>query len=245
MTLSMNVKNPLRFAGIFILLVLISVSSTAAFYFSDIQFTTNEFIESDSLKPADSLALILPVPAADSSLPVTDPIAEETIHSSQFDKIFTVRGETLVAKVKTTNVYELIYTWPLNTIEQKMPRAEILEVVYADGRKESFRPKPGQSVEESKDWAVVITEKDWERVMTAYNDSDITGLAELGKVTARYDASKINATTEYLEKNALIILKKRAARLGSNIVFVTDKKEYRAYGELPSIEITGTAYLRH
>jgi hypothetical protein len=168
----------------------------------------------------------------------------ETVHLKDFDRIFTARRESLVVKVTGVNVFEVLYTWPLNTLEQRIPKDEVMEVVYSDGRREGFKVKAVESKNEIKDWAVVVSEKDWERVLAVDSTANLGEVTELGKVSASYEGSKINSPTDYLEKSAMIILKKKAARLGSNVLLVTERKEYRSYGELPSVELSGIAYLK-
>jgi hypothetical protein len=168
----------------------------------------------------------------------------ETVHLKDFDRIFTARGENLVVKVTGVNVFEVLYTWPLNTLEQRIPKEEVMEVVYSDGRREGFKAKAVESKNEIKGWAVVVSEKDWERVLAVDSTASLGEVIELGKVSASYEGAKINLPTDYLEKSAMIILKKKAARLGSNVLLVTGRKEYRSYGELPSVELSGIAYLK-
>src|SRR5512133_1515026 len=148
-----------------------------------------------------------------------------SVNVSQFDRIITARGENLIVKIKEINVFEVVYYWPLNVVEQRMPKGEIVEVIHKNGQRENFRVKAGSTQSEIKDWAVVISEKDWERVITVAEDADMTGLIEVGKISAKFEGSKITAPSEYLEKNALIILKKKAPRLGANVILITDKKE--------------------
>jgi hypothetical protein len=194
-------------------------------------------------KPDSTSSELFPGNGSFSEVPV---IVEnsETVQLKDFDRIFTARGESLVVKVTGTNVFEVLYTWPLNTVEQRIPKEEVMEVVYADGRREGFRAKAIENKNEIRDWAVVVSEKDWERVLAVDSTASLGEVTELGKVSASYEGSKINSPTDYLEKSAMIILKKKAARLGSNVLLVTERKEYRSYGELPSVQLSGTAYLK-
>ncbi|MFN8206747.1 MAG: hypothetical protein U0T82_04980 [Bacteroidales bacterium] len=199
----------------------------------------------DTLSKPDSATIEL-FQDSGSLVPATAiPADGESVHARDFDRIFTARGESLVVKVTGVNVFEVLYTWPLNTLEQRIPKEEVTEVVYADGRREGFKAKVVGNKNEIKDWAVVVSEKDWERVLAVDSTASLGAVTMLGSVSARYEGSKINSPTDYLEKSAMIILKKKAARLGSNVVLVTERKEYRAYGELPSVELTGTAYLKN
>jgi hypothetical protein len=52
----------------------------------------------------------------------------------------------------------------------------------------------------------------------------------------------VNAENEYLEKNAQIIIRKKAANLNAPFVLLVNKNYYKAYGDPPSIELEGILY---
>jgi hypothetical protein len=45
-----------------------------------------------------------------------------------------------------------------------------------------------------------------------------------------------------MEKNAISVLRKKAAQMGATKVLITDKNTQSAYGEAPIVEMKGIAY---
>lgn len=205
----------------------------------------------DSLQVPDDSSMntgILDTMEIDASgkLPVMKEVNPEKLSpggldGNYFDRVITSTGDEYVVKVKDINIYEIVYTYPLNTIEQRMDKDMIKKIIFSDGSEQVIS---GEEVKEEKDWAVVVGEKDWEKVIILTSEDEIEGLKKLEEFKAKYVGNRIKTSSEYLEKNVMIILRKKTAHLKGNYLLVKEKQEYRAYGDLPYIEMTGIAYLR-
>jgi hypothetical protein len=171
----------------------------------------------------------------------TKQVAEKTgnTYSDGYARISKKNGDVLVATVKSKNLYEVQVIYPLNTVIEKLNTADLNEINYPDGKIDVINNKPEKV--DNHEWAVVTSEKDWEKVEVTEDDSKIASLVEKGKVDAKYTGSQ-TATNQSLEKSGLIIARKRAARLKASVLVISEKQVSRQYGELPLIHIIGTAY---
>ena len=159
-----------------------------------------------------------------------------------YDKIFTTAGDTMYVTVIDQNVFEVIFNYPLNKDKKKINKKNVRQIDYANGKTEEFdgtaMPDPEPST------AVKLVAQDWEKIEVVKSTEGLENAKNLGKIESRYQGERFNTTSEYLERNAMVILKKRALRMGANLICITDKNEYRAYGELPYITINAVAYLK-
>ncbi len=159
-----------------------------------------------------------------------------------YDKIYTTAGDTMLVTVIDQNVFEVIFNYPLNKDRKKINKQNVRQIDYANGKTEEFDGSTLQDPEPSP--VVKRVAQDWEKVEVVKNTEGLENAKNLGKIESKYQGEKFNTTSEYLERNALVILKKRAMRMGANVICVSDKNEYRAYGELPSITIKAVAYFK-
>lgn len=159
-----------------------------------------------------------------------------------YDKIFTTAGDTMHVTVIDQNVFEIIFNYPLNKGREKINKQNVRQIEYANGKTEEFDGSALPGPEPSS--AIKLVAQDWEKVEVVKNTEGLENAKNLGKIESRYQGERFNTTSGYLERNALVILKKRAMRMGANVICITDKNEYRAYGELPFINIQAVAYLK-
>lgn len=165
---------------------------------------------------------------------------------SQYDKILTYSHQVYIVKIQNITPSLILYLYPFNTDLHSLNRNEISQIQYADGTIDIFLPltdKKGFDYEIVDTARIIIRSKhDWEKVALTEEPEDIAGMVEKGKITALYQADYVNAGNEYLEKNARIILRKKAANLNTPVVFLIHKNYHKAYGDLPSIELEGIMY---
>jgi hypothetical protein len=163
-----------------------------------------------------------------------------------YDKILTYSHQVLIGKIQNITPNFVLFLYPFNTELQSLNRNEISQIQYADGAIDIFLPltdKGGFSKEVVDTARIIIrSRRDWENVTLTNRSEDITGMIEKGKVIASYQADYVNAENEYLEKNAQIILRKKAANLNAPFVLLTNKNFHKAYGDPPSIELEGILY---
>lgn len=177
------------------------------------------------------------------SILVKKPVSRDTLRiADDFDRLVKTNGEQLIISIKSENAKEVSFIYPLNTVVNFIPLAQVKEIKYKDGTS-----KVVDLASETNLKVVKITgnpEDDWKLVKITYEPSDVEGLPELGPIDAKAEAKKMNTSTEVLERNAIIYLKKRAARMGAQKVLVTSNEIVSEYGELPSVTIKGVAYGR-
>lgn len=163
---------------------------------------------------------------------------------ADYDKLVFNNWDLKIVKVKDITSQQVLFLYPLNPQTQIVRREKVSQILYADGRHEIFKPLIRHNESDSmflKDVRIKDPKK-WQKVTVVYNEDEIPMLFELGEVFAEYRSYKINASTEYLEKNAIIILKKKVANMNGTCVLVTEKKTRRPYGDSPFIRIEGRAF---
>ena len=174
---------------------------------------------------------------------VTKPIIKfEDIDTTGLDKIVKKTGAFFYVNYVGKNLYEISYKKPGENIIQKISTADVSRVYHANGKVDIVDNNPDKN---PKDWVVKASEKEWQRVRVVYEEDKVAGMAEKGEIEAEFVAKKLNnSDNELLEKNAIIVLKKKAFSLKANYVLVKSKNIERNYGEMPSIKMTGKAYLK-
>lgn len=170
---------------------------------------------------------------------------KDTAYRSNFDQIITIDNKVITAHVTNIGLNQVYFRYPLNTIQNSISREMINCIIHKNGRKEIFtlvekEEAPNLNADES--FIIVREKKQWEEVDTTHNADQILGMNKLENISAKYESGKMRANAEYLEKNALIILRKKAANMGADLILITSKQMHAAYGDLPSIEMEGVAY---
>ena len=172
-------------------------------------------------------------------------IDNEGIAIKQFDKLITFDNEVLIVKIQHITLTEVSFLYPFNTRIETINRQKISQILYADNRIDLFTPfeedkKDLLPIQEER--LIVYRRELWERILTTENRNDVNGFKKIGTVSAVFEADRINCNHKYLEKNGMIRLKKRAARLQADMVLITNKSVHRGYGDYPNIKIEGIAY---
>ncbi len=171
----------------------------------------------------------------------------DTAYRSNFDQIITIDNKVITAQVTNIGLNQVHYRYPLNSISNTISREMINCIIHKNGRKEIFTlvdkvEEPDLNADEN--FIIAREKKQWEEVDTTHNAEKILGMNKLESINAKYESGKMRANAEYLEKNALIILRKKAANLGADLILITGKQLHTAYGDLPSIELEGVAYTK-
>ncbi len=157
-----------------------------------------------------------------------------------FDKVITRKNENLFVKITENNIFDIHFTYPLNTIENVMEKSQIKKIIFSDGTAEVVAGEA--EIKKEGDTLIIVDEKDWEKVDTTSLAENVFGLTDKGEISILYEADKFNMPSDLMEKNALIILRKRTARLKAHMILIEDIQFQRAYGELPYVEIKGKAF---
>jgi len=165
-------------------------------------------------------------------------VVENASGGHKYAKISRVDGVELTVLVLNTNLFEVRYVYPLNTEEHVLSKADIKEIAWPGGKKEKF----GKKIQVDSSRVLVLNEKDWELVTITENKEEILDLKEKGEIEATFESGKLKIEAEFLEKNASIILRKKAARINAHKILIKSKEIKAGYGELPTIEMRAIAY---
>ncbi len=162
-----------------------------------------------------------------------------------YDKIITFDNEVLVVKVQHITLTEISFLYPFNTKIETINRQKVSQILYADNRIDLFTPFEEQKkdllpIQEER--LIVYRRELWQHILTTEDIREVSGLEKVGPVSAFFEADQINSRLNYLEKNGMIRLKKRAAMLYADIILITNKSVHRGYGDFPNIKIEGIAY---
>ncbi|MBN2610615.1 MAG: hypothetical protein JXB00_03585 [Bacteroidales bacterium] len=172
-------------------------------------------------------------------------IDQEGTALKYFDKIITFDNEVLVGKVQHITLTEVRFLYPFNTKVEIINREKVSQILYADNRIDLFTPYDEEQKEllpVQEDRLIVYRREIWEKITITEDEYEVAGFTLLGPVSAVYDADQFKCTNEYLEKNGMIILKKRAAKLEADYILITNKSFHKGYGDPPSVKIEGLAY---
>jgi hypothetical protein len=164
----------------------------------------------------------------------------------KLDKIITYDRDVFVGKIYNITFSEVRFTCPPKNGLTAMNKSEISQILYADGRRDVFIPLENRTVNQrglvDTTRIIIKNQKDWMSVMVTEDPADVTHLTAMGNLKANYEASVGNAGNEELMRQALVILKKKAAVLKSHCVLIETKFFHKAYGDLPSVEVTARAF---
>ena len=162
-----------------------------------------------------------------------------TSGKSKYDKIIKNNGEIIRCIITDKNIYEITYINPKTNKMSTLNVNSVKEVKYSSGKSELMDKSPEKA---PKDWVIKSGDSEWQNVKITYQQSDVESMVEKGPVDAFFEATKLDVTTETLERSANVMLKKKAVKLGATIIYISTKHVNKTYGEMPSIDIKGVAY---
>ena len=165
---------------------------------------------------------------------------------ARYDKIITFDKEVYVVKINNITFSEVRFTYPQDDRLNSLTRMKISQILYSNGRRDVFIPLEDRSVKQKElvDTARIIikNQKDWMKVVVTENPVDVVNLVSRGNIKANYEALMGNVGNVELMRQAGIILKKKAAALKAHCVLIETKFFYKAYGDLPKVEVTARVF---
>jgi hypothetical protein len=168
-------------------------------------------------------------------------IQEPKTVAEKFDKIIKRNGDSIFCKITSRNLFEVNYLKPGSEKVTKLSTANIKEIFFANGKYVLIDNNPEKK---KKDWTVAPAEKEWDNIIVTNNPKDVDDLVEKGPIEALFEAKKMTTNNELMEKNIIVMLKKKAYSMKATTILVVEKNINRMYGELPSIEIKAIAYAK-
>ncbi len=145
------------------------------------------------------------------------------------DTIVHIAGPKMIVNVSHISASKIFYTYPDKDNIFEIDRKQVQKVVFRSGRVEVFNRPAFQ----------VIQEDDWRSVFITKNAGEVEGLYLRGQVEVQAAAARNRKETI---RNAEIRLKKQAAAMGANIIYLTNTEFKGGYGDVPSVILKGMAY---
>lgn len=145
------------------------------------------------------------------------------------DTIVHIAGPKMIVNVSHISASKIFYTYPDKDNIFEIDRKQVEKVVFRSGRVEVFNKPAFQ----------VIQEDDWRSVFITKNAEEVEGLYLRGQVEVQAAAARNRRETI---RNAEIRLKKQAAAMGANLIYLTNTEFKGGYGDVPSVTLRGMAY---
>jgi hypothetical protein len=163
-----------------------------------------------------------------------------------YDKIITYDKDVYVVKIHNITFTDVRFTYPFEDELSSVSKVKVSQILYADGRRDVFIPMEDRTVNQ-KEWVdtnkiIIKNAQDWVKVMVTEDPAVVSGLVEKGDLKASYEADKGNVSNDELMRRVSITLKKKAAALKAHYVLIDTRFFYKAYGDLPKVEITARAF---
>jgi len=159
--------------------------------------------------------------------------SNEEVKSQKTDVIYQHNGTKMLVNVKKIQMNDLFYSLPGETKVYKMDQRLVHKIEYKSGKVEVLNEKPTEIREVG----------DYRKIKVTYDPVDVEGLIEIAEIEARADGNESgNSTPKSLERSAIIILRRQAANINSDVILITDKKTHVAFGEIPFMILYAKAY---
>ena len=149
------------------------------------------------------------------------------------DKVVLKNGEELNVKVVKNDEKNIEFQYPGESMVNVKNKREIKKIVYESGREEVINV--GINVPE------INSEKDWEKVIETYLESDVEGLTRVDEIKATSGwGGSLGSSLGY--KGAIKKLKKKAAKLGAGVILIHGQPNQSASSRGGGVQVIATAY---
>ncbi len=153
---------------------------------------------------------------------------------SEYDWIKLVNGKEKEVEIRRISEKYVYFSEPGEMDMKWIDRREVQTLYYRSGTVEQMTQGEVQ-IRKVKDWKLVELTKD---------PSQVESMIRVDVVEVRLEASSRHHyyKPETLRSSAEIVLKKNAALINADIILITRTEHHRAYGDPPSIYMSGVAY---
>ena len=179
------------------------------------------------------------VPESDTTSPI---IGKDTLllldsttlntQKNSYDKITTWDGKTYIVRITNNKDDNICFKYPLNQNIEKISLNKISKIKYSGGKTEIF-----EKVDVNQDYDL-----SWEDIKIVNDVAEVEGMEKIDEVYAKFESKKPKVKNEYLIKYGYSVIQKKATNQYARVVLITNEKIYKAYGDLPYIEIWGEIY---
>lgn len=153
------------------------------------------------------------------------------------DTIITKAGNKIIGHIENKTKFEIIIRMNNNNTE-RVNHNIIKEIFYGNGTYENIEARSGKTTKDK----IIGSVQNWTEVIIANEGSNLSGYTEKEEIEVKYVGTKLNTDNTSLERNCLVLLRKRAAALGGRVIKVTQKSIIREYGEFPYIIMKAKVY---
>ena len=155
------------------------------------------------------------------------------IHVIAQDKVYLKNGEELNVKIVKNDEKTIEFQYPGESMLNVKNKREIKKIVYESGREELINV--GINV------PIIESEKDWEKVVETYLETDVEGLTRVDEIKATSGwGGSLGSSLGY--KEAVKKLKKRAAKLGAGVILIHGQPNQSASSRGGGVQVIATAY---
>jgi len=158
-------------------------------------------------------------------------------NKENYDTIVKKSGVKIEAKIVKRNKFEIIYLQKGSKNYEKISNDVVKEIRFSNGKIELIGSKAGKLTKEQAD------KFKWSDIIVANDDTDLSGLVNKGEIECEYIGNSLIADDGSLERNCIILLKKKASSMQGHVIKVTSKKIIREYGEYPRIIMKADMYV--
>ena len=149
------------------------------------------------------------------------------------DRVILKNGEELKVKVVKNEEKTIEFQYPGESMLNVKNKREIKKIIYESGREEIINV--GINVPE------ITSEKDWDKVVETYLESDVEGLTRVGEIKATSGwGGSLGSSLGY--KGAIKKLKKKAAKLGAGVILIHGQPNQFASARGGGVQVIATAY---
>ena len=155
------------------------------------------------------------------------------IHVIAQDKVYLKNGEELNVKIVKNDEKTIEFQYPGESMLNVKNKREIKKIVYESGREELINV--GINV------PIIESEKDWEKVVETYLETDVEGLTRVDEIKATSGwGGSLGSSLGY--KDAVKKLKKKAAKLGAGVILIHGQPNQSASSRGGGVQVIATAY---
>ena len=149
------------------------------------------------------------------------------------DKVVLKNGKELSVKIVKNDESTIEFQYPGESLLNVKNKREIKCIIYESGRIEE--------VNQGIEIPIIKNEKDWEKVVETYLESDVEGLTRVDEIKATSGwGGAMGSSLGY--KKCINKLKKRAAKLGASVILIHGQPNQSASSLGGGVQVIATAY---
>jgi hypothetical protein len=171
--------------------------------------------------------------------------------SNKKDFIFTSKYDSIAVQIKDMTDNDISYSYPQKDKIHKISKSEVYKIKFADGRevlmteKNNIKPdNEGDEYNSKKNAGSQQSNKSVNspNVTVVHSPDSVLYMKNVGDIDVKFIGDDLKSSNDFLTKHVLNIAKKKVLTQGGDFLLILDIKINIEYGELPYIELIGTAF---